>query len=278
MKKVLSIIVLVIISASCTNQDTSSSIDPTMLAKVIFNPGGGESENHWSFYENGLLKDIKKPDGTILESFIYDENNNLLSNIINNGSTTTTHTFTYDNDGHMASVNGIPIIYNAAENAYIKTQVGGDTYTDTYYLNEDQLLIRQESRIDTSEGVTMAWTDYGGFFNNGDLTFYFESPIGEAGYHYFTHTNPLKATLLPILRTTFIIDSFRQKWYRGVYSSDHNVDSETYDSEGGESTQFAYEFNTIGLPISLTHNNYSFGNFEGSITATLYYYQGDVIP
>lgn len=281
MKKILSIVLLVITCISCTNQERSSTIDPTKLALVIVYPNT-TAEQHWSFNGNGLLKDIKKADGTVLQQFFYDANNNLVSNsIYSNGAATTTNTFTYDNDGHVASANGIPVTYNSTENAYVKNVIYGDeNFSYTYYLNTEQLLTRQAYQMVSPDGPESG-EDYVSHLLNGNLIWYYDGDASTGDYQYDTKINPFKTALLPIVRAVFITGSNvfpTTNWCIGEYSSDNNVHSNGYDSEGVEDTTYDYEFNANNLPIKRISNNYYLGNLEGSATHTLYYYQGDVIP
>jgi hypothetical protein len=104
MKKLLTLFVSAILF-SCNSDDASENTqttDPTLLQKVIFAPGT-VVERHWTFYENGLLKEIAKPDGTVLQTFTYDANNNLLA--------TAGHTFTYDAGNIITTVDGYPVAY-----------------------------------------------------------------------------------------------------------------------------------------------------------------------
>ncbi|RTY90939.1 hypothetical protein [Flavobacterium sp. GT3R68] len=279
MKKIVSIILLVLICLSCTNQETSS-IDPTKLVLVRFYPDSAYERN-WIFNENGLLKDIKKQDGTVLEHFTYDANGNLLSNsIYSDGAATITHTFTYDNNGHVTSANGIPVSYDPAENAYIKNIVSGsENYTYTYSLNAERLLIRQGYYGVNQDGTEQGeW--YVGNFTNGNLTGYYDGGAGDGDYQYDTKINPFKTALLPIVRTIFITKNYvgPANWSIGEYSSNNNVLLNGYDSEGPEDTVYEYEYNTNNLPVKCISNNYYMGNLEGSGTHSLYYYQGDIIP
>lgn len=281
MKKILSIILLVLISISCTNPDTSSSIDPTKLALVIFYPNT-TAEKHFFFYETGLLKEIKKPDGTVLEQFTYDANGNLETNTLyTDGAVTMINTFTYDTDGHITSANGIPVNYDSAENTYIKNIVSVDeNYTHTYYLNTEQLLIRQEYQMTSPDG-SEASQGYVSHFLNGNLIGYYDGGASDGDYQYDTKANPFKAALLPVVRAIFITGSNvfpKINWCMGEYSSDNNVASNGYDAEGPEDTIYEYEYNANNLPVNCNSNSYYLGNLEGSATQTLYYYQGDVIP
>ena len=89
MNKIYSLLLLVLMSYSCSNDDVVSkdnpqqrkpgrvinALDPTKLARVIFYPGTN-NERRWFFYPNGLLKKIVDANGTLLQTFVYDTNNN----------------------------------------------------------------------------------------------------------------------------------------------------------------------------------------------------------
>ena len=278
MKKIFSFMILAFITISCSNtEDPATPIDPTKLAKVIFYPNT-LSERHWNFYPNGLLKEIIKPDGTILQSFVYDRNNNLLSSTVFNSNTSlnVSYNFTYDNNNHIDSYNGKVVTYNPTENSY--TVHNNYTITNpSHYdeidsweitLNNELLITSEKINYLTSEGN---WYEYGvavAYENNNMVHNTNGIDPTEGNYQFDNKINPFKQPLLPICRAMSITNFNDQttKWAVGEYNSVNNVTHDGYDNNGQEEVNYSYQYNTNNLPINQN---------SGYI---LYYYQGNIIP
>jgi hypothetical protein len=234
-----------------------------------------------------LLKKIVQNNGTLIQSFVYDNHNNLIQTqffgdpfFIGNPYL---YTFGYDGNNRINAINGNPITYNAATNSYLS----GTSYIRM--LNSDYLL--------TSESYDYTFNDID---NNGNpititetvagLTAGYEnqnlrgcrehsSPSG-THYQHDTKINPLKAGLLPICRALQLtsFNSAYGKWMKGEYNSLNNIIKRFYDAGDPESDRFEYIYNTNNLPISQTRKSYYFNTLETTSLDILYYYQGDVIP
>jgi hypothetical protein len=69
------------------------------------------------------------------------------------------------------------------------------------------------------------------------------------------------------------------EWQHGSYSSLNNIVRLQYALEDPESNTFSYTFNSLGLPVTQVSQAYDFNEPSGNpITATYYYYQGDIVP
>jgi hypothetical protein len=287
MKSLLTLFVCALLF-SCNSDDDAESTpatDPTLLQKVIFSPGT-VSEKHWNFYPNGMLMEIAKPDGTVLESFTYDANNNLLSG---NG-----HTFTYDASNIITTVDGYPVAYgyDAAGGKYSfefevpdVEDAGIDfPHKTEVIVNADFLPLSRKIFYNYPEGEIF-YTPFTSLYQNGNLKTAAQMD-GETYQRreYDNNPNPLKAALLPICRAMGLINANQMypglgNWQDGTYCSNNNVIELKFALEDPESNTFEYVSNSIGLPTVQISQAYDFGEPTGSpITSIQYYYQGDVIP
>jgi len=300
MKKLFCLVLLTFISISCSNSDEDetpiNTIDPTKLAKVILFPETSR-EKHWNFNENGLLKEITKPDGTIEVNYVYDKNNNVIEiNYLNNNSITEKSLFTYDTNNYLTS-NGISTYtYDATTNSYINhnSVVGPDEnvyyYDYTYYLNEERLPLSVVTNFypnneDISYDYFIRTTRQK--FENGNVVSVTPNDsdlMNEYIYEYDNTNNPLKNALLPISRVNFIPFDFEYSiipLYPQVspflFSKNNvltSVGHSVYESDEGiinTPAKYIYIYNSNNLPISMQYEYQSSPMLK-------YYYQGDVIP
>jgi hypothetical protein len=273
---------------SCNNDDTAdntTTIDPTLLQKVVFAPGNAV-EKHWNFYLNGLLKEITQPDGTVLQSFTYDANGNLLASA--------GHTFTYDSSNIITTVDGYPVSYgyDAAGGKYTfeyEVPAGEDAGIDFPHkteivVNSDLLPLTRRIFFNYPEGEVY-FTPLNSVYQNGNL----RTAAQQGGdtyqrYEYNSGANPLKTALLPVCRAMGLVDGNSQwpnlgNWQNGNFSSNNLVVHLQYALEDPESNTFTYTVNALGLPTSQISQYYDFGVPGGEpITSIHYYYQGDVVP
>ncbi len=294
MKRLLAFFVFALIF-SCSSDDAQpqQNIDPTLLQKIVFYPGTA-NETHWNFYPDGLLKEIAKPDGTVLQDFVY-QNNNLVSTTQYAGSGNLVTTFTYDNNNFLTSINGYPVSYT-----YDGT---GGKYTFDYVvpvcdecaydnphkteiqLNSDLLPVSRKVFFNYyPTGEEFYYLPYDAGYENGNLAFY---RINNADLEYHSqfdnHPNPLKAALLPVTRAFAVSNGNSiygdSNWNNADYTSTNNVTSFSYSSEDPESTGVSYDYNANNLPIIQTSQAYFQGQMDGTSHVTAYYYyQGDVVP
>jgi len=296
MKKILLLLAFVAVSCSSEpipvasdeqNPDTAKNgynpggtrIDPTKLAKVIIGPGAS-NERQWFFYPNGLLWQIRKPDGTIQQTFQYDASNRLIASI---GVSGIPYYFTYDNQNRITSMglqtNTQPVSFDNATNTYI---LGTDPIYHTEIVVNPDLLITSEKMyyqdIDNPDTPAILEGAYLGRVN-GNMVY-----VSSGGDSYSTHTfddkiNPFKQALLPICRALGLygFGDLNKKFANPNYNSINNLLSLSYDIGDPESSSYVYEFNTNQLPIKQTEYFYYLGVLEGTRVNILYYYQGDII-
>jgi hypothetical protein len=272
---------------SCSSDDVPvnpTNADPTLLQKVIFHEGQ-PFEKQWHFYNNGLLKEITQADGTVIQSFTYDSNNNLLS--------TAGHTFTYDSGNIITTVDGYPVAYSydAAGGKYTfnyEIPVGEDPYDFPHrteiIVNTDFLLL--------SKKVFFTHPTNGEFFHQAEKTTYQNGNLvralhtdGEAeqNYEFDSKSNPLKQALLPICRAMALVDGKsiygNDPWIHGNYSSVNNISHIAFAAEDPESAFVIYDYNGINRPVIQTQYPVYNGEPDGpGVIAMRYYYQGDIVP
>lgn len=298
MNKIYSLLLLVLMSYSCSNDDVVSkdnpqqrkpgrvinALDPTKLARVIFYPGTN-NERRWFFYPNGLLKKIVDANGTLLQTFVYDTNNNWIKFQLF-GANPIFSIFNYDGNNRVSNsnTNGTNFTYNfnPATNSYV---VGAYTRTlnsDNTYGSEWYLDYYEEE--DANGNITYVPYNVYGYFcgynnNNQTISGNYDNP-SRAYYQHDNKVNPFKTALLPIckiapLTKTFGISNY---WLNANFNSQNNVTLESYEIEDPESFQFEYVYNSNNLPISQTRKSYYFNTLETTTLDILYYYQGDPIP
>jgi hypothetical protein len=279
MKNLIYFFLLTFITISCSDSDDSGVaipiIDTSKLAKVIFDPKT-PSEKHWNFYTNGLLKEITKPDGTILQNFVYDAKNNLLSST-NITEPYNSHKFTYDNNNFVASIDGEKVNYDSTLDAFY-TGVLDHSYRLTKINIEKLLIDGKLVRVEIENGISYESQFYQTRVNysNNNISSYFEYNETCNFLTYDNKKNPLSNATLPIcIAFSFVSNS---SWINGHYNSVNNLLTQHYCSEDPESNTYNYTYNSHNLPNTRTSNYYFRGVFENSKLSAIYYYQGDVIP
>ncbi|MEK8180500.1 hypothetical protein WMW71_09125 [Flavobacterium buctense] len=263
---------------SCSN-DTSdqANIDTNLLQRIDFYPGLA-FERRWVFNTDGLLKEITKSDGTLVQDFTYDNNNRLInSTVFNDNGFNQTYTFTYDNTNFVNSVNGETVNYNASLDSYYVGNLS-QNYRLTK-INSEKLLVYGKTSYqdfdDDGNPYEITWDEITVTYSNNNLMSYY--PNDSCNYFtYDSQTNPIRNVILPICRAFSFIENSR--WVDGLYFSPNNPLSHEYCSEDPESEVYNYTYNTDNLPLIQTRDNYYLGVYENTITTAKYYYQGDVIP
>lgn len=140
MKKFLILFVLVTTLFSCSSDENSSVVNSSLLKRVDFYPNK-PNESRWNFNNSGLLDNITKPDGTLVEKFIYDSNNNVIKDTkYNNGSIVADYVVTYDSANIITSINGVSYdyVYSATGFRYSYTNA---TENFSCEINNDMLLL-----------------------------------------------------------------------------------------------------------------------------------------
>lgn len=263
---------------SCSNDTTDqTTIDPNLLQRIDFFPGL-TFERRWVFNTDGLLKEITKSDGTIVQDFIYDNNNRLInSTVFNDNGFNQTYTFTYDNNNFVNSVNGETVNYNVGLDSYYVGNLS-QNYRLTK-INSDKLLVYGKTSYqdfdENGNPFEIIWNEITVNYTNNNLMSYWPNDSCNF-FTYDSQTNPLRNAILPICRAFSFIENSR--WVDGLYFSPNNPLSHDYCSEDPESEVYNYTYNTDNLPLIQTRDNYYQGVYENTITSAKYYYQGDVIP
>ena len=285
MKNLFCLVLMTFVSFSCSNSDenetTKNVIDPTKLKKVIFYPGI-QIEEHWNFYNNGLLKEITKPDETIVQNFTYDSKKRLISStLFGDNGIDETHNFTYDKNDFVTSVDGEIVNYDSKTNSYYI----GDTnqFYRTIVINSEKLLVYSKTAymdldvdINNGNSFEVIMDDISIGYSKINNVIYYSRNEGCNSFTYDNNKNPLRDSTLPICRAFSYIGYTR--WINGLYNSANNPISAKYCLEDPESNVHQYTYNSNNLPLTQTRNDYYLGKFEASYISALYFYQGDVIP
>lgn len=274
MKKFCFIFSFVVISISCSNDSSNvTAVDPNLLQRVDFYPGTS-FEKRYIFNADGLLTEITKADGTLIEKFVYDADNNVTQNTkYENGLATENYLITYDSNNKITDINSNHYNYSTSDNRYYYT-IGFDDYSCN--LNSEFLVT--ESHLVYDDTADVYNTDYYCGYALGNMTSYSNSSWTAdiyTNYEFDNRINPLKNALLPIFRFKSLIDT---NFFYSSLSSVNNITSQAYYSIDPESHTYDYIYNSISLPQTQTRNDYSNGVFEGSLVSANYYYQGDVLP
>lgn len=278
MKKLYFLLISICLLTSCSDDSSTNDPNPNFLQRVDFYPNL-TFERRWLFNTNGLLNKITKADGTIVQNFTYDSNNRLISStLFNDNGINETHTFTYDNNDFVTSVDGVVVNYDSTINAYYTGDLN-QGYRLTK-INNEKLLV---------EGKT-AYTDYDvdvGYYevildnifvnySNNNNVLYISPNESCSSFTYDSNSNPLRNATLAICKAFSYIENSR--WVNGQNNSTNNPLTQNYCSEDPESEVYHYSYNSNNLPITQTRDDYYNGVYENTISSAKYYYQGEVIP
>lgn len=278
MKNLLLFFLIVFTFTSCSDSgEMETSLQTPLLEKVIFNTSSSLSnQRHWNFNEDGFLKEITTGEGTVLYTFTYDSTNRVVqATLLNTNGTSTNFNFTYNNDGSVATLNTVPILYDNALQAYYF----GDLDTDyrIFKLNADGLLTYSKTGfIEIENGISFPYTSSeahvayeannlnGQNFHNGT----------SAGFEHDGNVNPLRNATLAVFKAMAVTPN-NEAWLNSYAVSTNNVNRKNYAFEYFIHEEYIYEFNSDNLPVSATLNFYSHNALDFSVLKTLYYYQGD---
>lgn len=263
---------------SCSDSNEMETVAPTpLLEKVIFNASSTlPNQRHWNFNENGLLQDITAGDGTLLYTFTYDSTNRVIqATLLNTNGTSTNFNFTYNNDGSVATLNTVPVLYDNALQAYYF----GDLDTDyrIFKLNADGLLTYSKiGFVEIENGIPFPYTT-----SEAHATYEIKNLKGEsfhngtfAGFEHDGNINPLRNATLAVFKAMAVTPN-NEAWLNSYAVSTNNVNRKNYATEYYIHEEYVYEFNSDNLPVSATLNFYSHNALDFSVLKTLYYYQGD---
>ncbi len=266
------------LTSSCTSDSESTTQpDPNLLQRVDFNPNT-INEKRWLFDADGLLIEITKANGNVIQNFNYDSRNRLISSTIYNDSgSNETHTFTYSNTDFVTSVDGVTLNYDATLGAYYTGDLN-QSYVLTK-INNDRLLVYSKTafmdEIDLGVFEEIIGNELTVEFTNSNILGYF--PNEQCNFlSYDNKTNPLKNATLAICRAfSFVPES---RWVFDYCVSANNVMTHRYCLEDPESYVYHYIYNSNNLPQTQTSDSYYLGVYENTVTSINYYYQGDALP
>lgn len=246
MQKIITLFVLAATLFSCSNSD-DSVVTSSDLQKVVFYYNTS-NERQWNI-DNNLLTNITLADGTVVEEFVYDNQNRVIRDIkYSNGAIIGTDIITYNTDNTISAINGLPYSYNATTRTYIYSY--GSGFTINCQVNSD-FLVENFVRTGTDAG------EYHMAYSDGDMTsfkkinssstdivknFHFDEPFA----------NPLHNAILAVARVksltdpSFFIDSVASTRIAGGY--DRGTSDPYYYSYG-------YSSSTTTNP---THNDKDF--------------------
>jgi hypothetical protein len=276
MKNIFLLLSIAFTLFSCSSDNTSSTVNPNLLQRVDFCPGT-TFEERWLFNADGLLYEITKADGTLVEKFIYDEDNNVIQDIkYSSGSPSENYIISYNSSNIIISINEKNYNYSISENRYFYT-LGYESFSCE--LNTDGIATHYLDFFDFPDEDNDIQTEFNFQYENGNILSYsgFGNNMNEIEIHfnYGNVINPLKTAILPVLRIKSILEP---SFFKAGISFNKVKEYQTYAVGDPETHSFGiliYPSNKIEL---LIQENFSNAVFESSLTNSYYYYQGDVIP
>ncbi len=264
------------------NGSTRLLPNPELLQKVINAPGTA-AERHLNFYPNGMLKNITNAAGTVLEHFTYSNGN--LTSCFSGGAT---HTFTYDANNRITTVDGYPTTYNAATGTYTFTFEVPDQEDLYDYQHRAEITVNADGYLVLKKNFFDLHNEYHyvaavASYQNGNLMGFGLNGSEVGGNYEFENTaNPLKLAMAAASRAMALVNPenrYGALWINAEYTSDNNISGRAYQAEDPETSDVTYTYNSAGLPAAQTTQNYYNGAPDGlPYTSRLYYYQGDAIP
>lgn len=275
MKKVIFLFALTAILFSCNSDDNSAIGNPNLLKRVDFYPNK-PNEVRWNFNISGLLDNITKPDGTLVEKFVYDSNNNVIKDTkYNNGSIVADYVVTYNSANIITSINGVAYdyVYSAAGFRYSFT-----TATENFSceINNDMLLTNYRYNISGVE------KKYDAIYSNNNMTSFQRTNNATVdlvrNYSFGPDAgngNPLRTACLGVMKLKSLTEP--EFFMDGIFSK-----SVVLSSNFGAGNSIRYNY---GL-LTNSHNHLSQHDievFDGDtfveyINYSKYYYQGDTLP
>ena len=274
MKKLFLILTAISLFSCSESQDTVSA-NPNLLQKVVFFVGQS-NEVHWYFNSNGLLSEIKSPDGTLLEKFDYDFNNNVIKDT-KYGNGAGVYEITYNSNNLITSINGQNCSFDNSTRTYsfaLDISPVGEG-NGTCMVNDDKLAINSTFVNSISHEFV---TEIG--YQNGNMVAYDYTVNNGPGseHRMFNHggiSNPLKDAALPVFRLKSLIDpSF---FIEGI-SSVTMVENVTFGNANPYYFNYGFLIHDDGRPEQQDREIYNGSELEFFYTFAQYYYQGQILP
>ncbi|MCF6128296.1 membrane lipoprotein lipid attachment site-containing protein [Flavobacterium sp. AS60] len=269
MKKILFFFITAIALTSCSSE-SDTVVPPTTLQKVVFY-SNTPNERQWNISDD-LLRNITLADGTVVEEFIYDSHNRLVSDIkYTGGLVSETTTITYNADNTIQSINGLPYAYNSSTRTY--TYSYGSSFTISCQVNSD-FLVENFVRTGTDAG------EYHMAYSSGDMTSFEKINSGSTeiikNFHFdgLYGANPLYNAVLAVARVksltdpNFFIDGVASTSIAGGYdrgASDNHYYSYGYSSSTSNNPTHNDKDFSIGIEVLDNSMNtvgvYSFADY-----------------
>lgn len=268
-------------------QTVQSQNDPTKLARVV------STYQIFNFYENGLIKEVRNIDGRLAQNFTYDANNNLTQRTITINGSTQTSTYGYDSNNRLNLIDGIPLVYNTANNSItyfspryndqpLPEDEDGFLTSIEWQLNNDGFPISRTDHLRSYLHNDWASYTYGGHYTDGNLNaMYIDDGDRRTVWEHVLVQNPLKTAFQSVCRATplfALADGVGESFLSANFYSTFLVSNQKYYDEDPESDEFYYELNAIGQPVKQFRRFYYLGQYEMTRLEATYYYQGDTLP
>lgn len=258
---------------SCNNDEELTTIDNSaMLQKVIFYRNSS-NENHWNFNNRGLLDKITEPDGTLIETFEYDSNNNVTKDTkYTNGVVSMTYNITYNSNNIITKINLTDYNYDANANKY---SYSNSSQTFSCQLNESKLatnysLIENNPSGNTEVNYLMNYTsgNMNSFekINNSVVAEFKEFTYGSTT----VGGNPLLNATLPVLKVKSLIEP---DFFSNAVSSKLPIETVSFGSTNPEIQNYGWLVNKDGrLSMQSVEVFNSNSLVDSYIYADYYYY------
>ncbi len=268
MKKSILLLLFSVLLFSCSKTEVEKAPDPTLLKKIIKNPNTA-GEEHWNFDDNGYLKEIVQKDGTVLFSFQFDANGNLINPICSDCKNyvydPTKYSYTKE---YPIGSGGMNILYLGQK---------GELFSYIYELVSADEFIYCNFRYDENNIITKSYSI------NQEYSF---------SYNYDDKINPLKKSIVPIINEFMWFNKcdYKEKnskfWFifDNIQYSSTNNPQYSYEAEMRNDYDTKFYYNSLGLPKVESITAYDFDKYTLKTTygtpriVSIYYYQGDIIP
>ena len=200
MKTFISLFIAAITLISCSNDNNDTPVTTT-IKKVVFYYNS-PNERQWNI-SNDLLRNITLADGTVVEEFIYDNQNRVISDIkYTGGLVSETTAITYNADNTIQSINGLPYAYDSSSRTY--TYSYGSSFAISCQVNSDFL-------VENFVGTGTSAGEYHMAYSNGDMTSFEKINSGSTeiikNFHFDElYANPIHNAVLAVARIKSLTD------------------------------------------------------------------------
>ena len=276
MRKIITLFVIATTLFSCSIDDSSSVVNSSLLKRVDFYPNK-PNESRWNFNNFGLLDNITKPDGTLVEKFVYDSNNNVIKDTkYNNGSIVVDYVVAYDSANIITSINGVAYDYvNSA--AGFRYSYANATDNFSCEINNDMLLTKY-----TYSNTVAPEKKYEAVYSNNNMISFERTNNGTVdlvrNYSFGSEAgngNPLRTACLGVMKLKSLTEP--EFFMEGIFSK-----SVVLALSFGTGNSIHYNYGLLNN--SANHlSQHDIEVFDGDtfveyINYSKYYYQGDILP